>query len=1495
MKVYLLLLSCFLSAGYFSVNATEQWSAFGEAEQLSHTGFNVPQGFKGQALAKADFNRDRVLDLIVAYGDQRRGGLSLHWGNNLHRFPNSKEAQLAKNKGTFTLSPFLNQALWIDLDQVPTHIVAGDYDADGFADILVATQSSTDLVFLRGNGHGHFEKSQSVALPGTVTALWSGDLNRRDGLPAVAIGVENGTTHALVILQGLLGAMQGIPAHYPQTSRINAITSGRIDDGHYRDLAIGTDTGLTIIWGRDHHNKKYKGTQATDAFPIEHGLSGLAATHAYGKFGDFLVAQDKQGQIWQIPRVAYDGDNATLQSQRIFRGVMPPAKPDQFHLVRASGLPGEEWVVLTDDIWHHHPFYLEESLPKTAQFALPNPIALLPMNLGKDALTDLVALDQSGQISLLKTRAAATFEVNSTDDVDDGTCDVTHCSLREALNASNANPGVDTITFNMPDERVLASNSLSFTDPVTVDGASQPGGFIRIDGSPASMVNGVSIGNASTLRSVRIAAFNSSRQLGIFGEGTLIDQSTTSAGSEGLGVFGTRDHVIQDSHMRSFSDFGLIFESETQDTLIQNTEFGVRSSQTVVGMTAILAFDPVSGLTMRDSSTLSNSDEMSVHGFQDALFQGNTFGHEEFPPFGGIGIWLRDGSNGNTIGGTTPGTGNTFVGKSRGIEIEGDDTVVYGNNFGILPEPPFDTYLGQAINIEGDHNIIGDDLPEQSNLIAHVDGAIFLQTGIENRVVGNQILEADGGFNISGHSNDPGDGDEGNNRGQNYPELVSLGINSQDQVIANYHVDTNPANATYPLEIHFYTAEQGLIGFYAGTLIAKTIFTEFDYQNGGRVDVLGQATDLGLAVDDLVVATATDAANNSSIASQTVAIAEQPNAFLVVNSLADGTPGDCDAADCTFREAILAGLALEGQTPEMRFDLPGDPPYRIVLDSPLPQLTGPFILDATSQTGYDGSPIVLLDGSNTTGANGLTLDGQDVQIHGLAIGGFDVSGILLAGTGPHQITGNWLGTDPDGAAFPNQVGLTVALGSEANIIGTSARGNLMSGNTESGIVLGGSNNRFENNLIGLGSDGTTPLPNGSFGVLIDNEASTNVLEANTIAYNQGDGIRALSGTGNAFCTNNIFANEGPGIDLNGDGITLNDLLDVDEGPNQLQNYPVGNSVYLPDEGGLWLTGRLESTPNTEFTLSIFHNETLPTEGQREGRTHLGNQTVMTNENGIGFFDTAADGDIQPGHWVTLTATDPTGNTSEFNEGTQVSIFSDGFESGDISRWSGQTPLLGSNLVVTGDAAYLGQFGLKVELDGAANTYVWDVSPRGENRYRARFFINADTLTLPADAQLDVFEATNTGSMPVVRFTLVGTTDGTYLRGQVLTDSGTWHQTPDVALPLGWNMLECDLASAADGHFALWLNENLVEQASLETATSLVENVLLGGVNGTSTASGSLSIDAFDSKRDAYLGNTACIPPAFFNIQTRNWPKPNVLHLVRQLDLRCPEIAVNKKP
>ena len=76
-------------------------------------------------------------------------------------------------------------------------------------------------------------------------------------------------------------------------------------------------------------------------------------------------------------------------------------------------------------------------------------------------------------------QAQTAYSVNSTDDLDDGICDGTHCSLREAILAANASVGLDTISFDIPGigpHTIQPGSALpTITDPLVIDGYSQPG------------------------------------------------------------------------------------------------------------------------------------------------------------------------------------------------------------------------------------------------------------------------------------------------------------------------------------------------------------------------------------------------------------------------------------------------------------------------------------------------------------------------------------------------------------------------------------------------------------------------------------------------------------------------------------------------------------------------------------------------------------------------------------------------------------------------------------------------------------------------------------------------------------------------------------------------------------------------------------------------------------------------------------------------------------
>ena len=75
--------------------------------------------------------------------------------------------------------------------------------------------------------------------------------------------------------------------------------------------------------------------------------------------------------------------------------------------------------------------------------------------------------------------AAATFVVDNTVDPGDGFCNSPGCTLHEAIDAANANPGADIINFNIVGagvHTITPANDLpAIFEAVTIDGYTQPG------------------------------------------------------------------------------------------------------------------------------------------------------------------------------------------------------------------------------------------------------------------------------------------------------------------------------------------------------------------------------------------------------------------------------------------------------------------------------------------------------------------------------------------------------------------------------------------------------------------------------------------------------------------------------------------------------------------------------------------------------------------------------------------------------------------------------------------------------------------------------------------------------------------------------------------------------------------------------------------------------------------------------------------------------------
>ncbi len=347
------------------------------------------------------------------------------------------------------------------------------------------------------------------------------------------------------------------------------------------------------------------------------------------------------------------------------------------------------------------------------------------------------------------------------------------------------------------------------------------------------------------------------------------------------------------------------------------------------------------------------------------------------------------------------------------------------------------------------------------------------------------------------------------------------------------------------------------------------------------------------------------------------------------------------------------------------FAIPGSGTRSIAVPTALPTISDPVILDATTQPGFAGSPLIELRGPGVSVLmDGLRITAGNSTVRGLIISGFGGDGIELLTNGSNTIRGNWIGTDSTGTLDRDNGGNGILIVNVANnIIGGVGigEGNILSGNNSDGLEIGGAaatGNVVLGNIIGASANGAGALGNIANGILITTNASNNIIggttsgAANVIAFNGlvpgSDGVFVVSGTGNAIRGNVIHSNNGLGIDLGTNGVTANDNLDGDAGANNLQNFPVLTSVSTVG-GVTTVQGTLNSTPNTTFTVDIYASAGIDPTGSGEGGSYLITvPPVQTDALGNATFTVALPAAVPNGQFITATATNPTNSTSEFS-------------------------------------------------------------------------------------------------------------------------------------------------------------------------------------------------------------------------------------------------------
>jgi uncharacterized repeat protein (TIGR01451 family) len=341
--------------------------------------------------------------------------------------------------------------------------------------------------------------------------------------------------------------------------------------------------------------------------------------------------------------------------------------------------------------------------------------------------------------------------------------------------------------------------------------------------------------------------------------------------------------------------------------------------------------------------------------------------------------------------------------------------------------------------------------------------------------------------------------------------------------------------------------------------------------------------------------------------------------------------------------------------------------------------------------GTDPSGTIARGGYNAVHVYGIsnnTFGGTTAAARNLVSGG-GMGVALNGGTTGTTIVGNFFGTDVAGTGPLGNTGNSILItgASPLNTVGGTETGAAnvvaagLDGATMVTVASESSGNVIRNNKIGTDLGGSIDLGGSGTALLIfeaaDNTIGGSETAANVIVHNEsGVYVVGNAASGNRITANAIFDHTGLGIDLCGEystdtqgGTTIircedttdvspNDPGDGDSGANDLQNFPVLTSIER-DTTSTTIGGVLDSTPDSVFTVDLYSGTTCNPSVHGEGEVWLGSTDVTTDVNGTVVFGVQVPTVVGAGHFVTATATDSAGSTSEFSrclvEGVDLGI------------------------------------------------------------------------------------------------------------------------------------------------------------------------------------------------------------------------------------------------
>jgi titin len=471
--------------------------------------------------------------------------------------------------------------------------------------------------------------------------------------------------------------------------------------------------------------------------------------------------------------------------------------------------------------------------------------SMLPALIALSLLVGLFAFGPSTALGAPNT----TFTVNSANDVNDGKCNGAHCSLREAILASNAAGNFDMVEFEIggcPCIIYPQTELPEITAPVLINGYSEDGAEPGNGSGPPVLV--------ITLRGTLVGGFPSGLKISA-GESHVRGLVINDFGGPGIWLLGKGANIIRGNFIGIFAS-GTAASPNGKGILVNGG-----SNENIIGGPDNADRNVISGNIGAGIEITSSAEG----GSEANVINGNRIGiNQHNDPMGnGIGILIRTPKN--RIG------SNKSVGVNRisanigpGIKIEGPNAngnKIFGSVIGSADDaiPGNGTY-GILLADGASKNKIGGAHAPNYILRNNSDGIAIVGDATQRNQLLDNLIYLNGGLGIDlgddgTSSNDALDSDSGPNKRQNFPiiKTASAATNRIKGVLKS------APNTTYRIQLH-YNPICDSSGYGEGAPLHTVVVTT---NSLGRA-AFDVVVELDLPGGIFVFATATDPKGNTS-------------------------------------------------------------------------------------------------------------------------------------------------------------------------------------------------------------------------------------------------------------------------------------------------------------------------------------------------------------------------------------------------------------------------------------------------------------------------------------------------------------------------------------------------------------------------------------------------------------------------------------------------------